>query len=231
MVWMMAAAVAVALLLGITLWRSDPLAAERVSHGETLRERGGERVYLAFGETLYLYPDVATLHACTGTRTPPIRQVRALPAWPRRRLPSVRTYPWLGDTLPLIGDDPLDETAFVGIGCILAGIANPPTLDSIFGPAALKRLVMVPRSVVLDLPRDVIAYGHPARRAGTLIRSPTGRLRWITYHGGALAVADSAVLATHCRSPAEAVDVSDAEFHYYHPFAWLHPAPEECGRR
>lgn len=42
-------------------------------------------------------------------------------------------------------------------------------------------------------------------------------------YGGALSVADSAVLATHCRSPREAVDVSEAEFRYYHPFAHLHP--------
>jgi hypothetical protein len=99
-----------------------------------------------------------------------------------------------------------------------------------FGPGALKRLIRVPDAEVAAMPRDVITYGHPVRPAGTLIRSPDGLLRWITYHGGALAVADSAVLATHCRTPGEAIDVSEAEFRYYHPFARLHPRAGECRR-
>lgn len=232
-VWMGIGAVllaVVALALGLRAWPPPARAQERVGHGESVRKRGGSQVYLAFAETLYAYPDTATLHACTGVRTPAIREVGRLPPWPHRRLPSVRAHPWMGDTVPVIANDPDDETAYVAVGCILAGIPDPPTLDSIFGPAALKRLVVVPRAVVPAMPRDVIAYGHPVRPAGTLIQSPRGLIRWITYHGGALAVADSAVLATHCRTPGEAVAVSEAEFRYYHPFAHLHPAATRCRR-
>lgn len=225
----LAGALSLVILLGLGLWAIDgpPPPPERVNHAETLRERGDPTVYLAFAETLYAYPDTATLHACTGRRAPPVREVRALPPWPRRRLPSVRQHAWMGDTVPVIGDDPDDETAYVAVGCILAGVPDPPTLDSIFGPAALKRLVTVPSAVISSLPRDVIAYGRRVRRAGTLIRSPGGLVRWITYHGGGLA-ADSAALATHCRTPREAVDVDEAEFQYYHPFALLHPATAGC---
>jgi hypothetical protein len=201
-----------------------------VGHGENVRERGGTEVYLAFAETLYAYPDAETLHACTRRRTPPVREVGRLPPWPHRRLPSARVHPWIGDTVPLIADDRRDRTAYVGVGCILGGIPDPPTLDSIFGPGALKRLVVVPKAVILSMPRDVIAYGQPVRPAGMLIRSPAGLVRWITYHGGALAVADSAVLASHCRTPGEAVDVTEREFRYYHPFAMLHRGNADCRR-
>lgn len=205
-----------------------PPPAQQVGNGENLRERGRGQVYLAFAETLYAYPDAETLHACTRRRTPPVREVSRLPPWPRRPLPSARVHPWIGDTVPIIADGSRDETVYVGVGCILAGIPDPPTLDSIFGPGALKRMVAVPGAVIPAMPRDVIAYGQPVRPAGTLIRSPGGLIRWITYHGGALVVADSALLATHCRAPREAVAVSDAEFRYYHPFAMLHPGEAEC---
>jgi hypothetical protein len=187
-------------------------------------------VYLAFAETLYAYPDTATVRACTGVRTPAIRQVRALPAWPRARLPSVREHPWIGDTLPVVSDHPGVKPAYVPIGCILAGVPDPATLDSIFGRGALARMTEVPYSVIQAMPRAFVARGHPVRPAGTLIRSPGGALRWITYHGGALAVADSAVLATWCRAPGEAVDVTDAEFRYYRPFGRLHPGSAACRR-
>jgi DNA-binding SARP family transcriptional activator len=204
--------------------RLDP-----VRHGESVRVPGSNQVYLAFAQTLYAYPDTATLRACTGP-TPAIREVSQLPAWPHRRLPSAILHPWMGDTLPVKSADPEDLTAFVAVGCILAGVPTPPTLDSIFGPAALKRLVKAPRSVLRSMPHDVIAYGQPVRPVATLIRSPDGSLRWITYHGGALAVTDSAVLATWCRTPREAMDVSEDEFRYYHPFGQLHPGTTPCRR-
>ena len=222
-----------AALLAVALWLVGPPAppppAELVGHGETVWEPGGGELYLAFAQTLYAYPDTATLHACTH-RAPAIRQVRRLPAWPRRRLPSVRENPWMGGAVPVVSDHPLDRTAFVAAGCVLSGVPSPETLDSIFGAGALERMVEVPRTTVEAMPRAFIARGHPLRPAGTLIRSPGGLLRWITYHGGALTVADSAVLATHCRAPREAVDVSEAEFGYYHPFASLRPAAGDCGR-
>jgi DNA-binding SARP family transcriptional activator len=231
--WIAAALVLAVALLAVALWSLDPPPppppAEQVGHGENVWERGGGELYLAFAETLYAYPDTGTLHACTH-RTPAIREVRGMPAWPRRRLPSVRENAWMDGAVPVVSDHPLDKTVFVAMGCVLAGIPSRETLDSIFGAGALERMVEVPQAVIEAMPRAFIARGHPLRPAGTLIRSPDGLLRWITYHGGALAVPDSAVLATHCRTPGEAVDVSEAEFRYYHPFARLHPATGDCSR-
>jgi DNA-binding SARP family transcriptional activator len=226
-----AVALVLAALLAVALRSLDRAhpSAEHVDHGEHVRERGGREVYLVFAETLYAYPDTATLHACTQSG-PAIREVRRMPAWPRRSLPSVHDNPWMGGTVPVVSDHPLDKTAFVAVGCVLVGVPSRGTLDSIFGAGALGRMIEVPQAVVEAMPRAFVARGHPLRPAGTLIRSPDGLLRWITYHGGALAVADSALLATHCRTPGEAVDVSGAEFRYYRPFASLHPAAEDCRR-
>ena len=192
-------------------------------HGEIVRLQGTGRVYLAFGETLYEYPDTVTLCVCTGWRPEIVREVRTLPPWPRRRLPSVSRHAWLGGQLPVVSDHPQDKTAYVAVGCIFPGVPNPPTLDSIFGSGALGRMLEVPDSVLSRLPRAFIARGYPLRPAGTLIRGPDERIRWITYHGGALEVDDPGLLAGYCRSPDEAVSVSAVEFRYYRPWAHLRP--------
>lgn len=216
-----------AIALGVRGWRRPP--PDPVGHGETLRERGSAQTYLAFAETLYAYPDRATLRACTGLRAPAVREVRTLPPWPRRQLPSAREHRWMGGSRPVVSDHPVDKTAYVAAGCILAGVPDTLTLDSIFGPGSVRGMTEAPQAAVDAMPRAFIARGHPVRRAGTLIRSPDGRLGWITYHGGALAVADSALLATWCRTPGEAVDVGAREFRYYRPYARLHPARTDCG--
>lgn len=209
----------------IKAWRDG---VQPPGHGENVRVRGTRQVYLAFAETLYAYPDAATLRACTRHSPPAVRQVRALPAWPRERLPSVTRNPWMRRELPVVSDHPEDKTAYVPAGCILAGVPDPPTLDSIFGPGALARMQEVPDSVLQRMPRAFIARGQPVRAPGTLLRAPDGRLRWVTYHGGALAVGDSAVLATYCRAPRDAVPVSLAEFNYYRPFARLVATKPKC---
>lgn len=227
----MAAALALAALLAVALRSLDPQPAdEPVGHGESVRERGRTQVYLAFAETLYAYPDTATLHACTRRRAPPVREVGRLPPWPRRRLPSARVHWWMGGAVPVVSDHPLDKTAFVAVGCVLAGVPSRETLDSIFGAGAAARMTEVPQAALEAMPRAFVARGHPLRPAGTLIRSPDGWLRWITYHGGALAVADPALLVTHCRAPADAVDVGEREFRYYHPFATLRRGNAHCRR-
>jgi DNA-binding SARP family transcriptional activator len=192
-------------------------------HGEIVRLQGTGRVYLAFGETLYEYPDTVTLCVCTGWHPEIVREVRTLPVWPRRMLPSVSRHGWLGSQLPVVSDHPMDKTAYVAVGCIFPGVPDPPTLDSIFGSGALGRLLEVPDSVLRRLPRAFVARGHPLRPAATLIRGPDERIRWITYHGGALDVDDPAVLASYCRSADEAVSVSADEFRYYRPWATLRP--------
>ncbi len=197
-------------------------------HGEHLRLRGRPDVYLAFADTLWAYPDSATLSACTGRHPHVAREVRALPRWPRRALPSVLRHPWMRGAAPVVSDHPSDKTAFAVIGCIRVGVPTPSTLDSIFGAGALGRMLEVEDSVLKRMPRAFIARGHPLRPAGTLIRAPDGAIRWIVYHGGALAADDPQVLATHCRTPAEAVPVSTREFDYYRDFGILHSATAAC---
>ena len=229
-VWLMAGVLVLLLGIGVRE-RTAALrtGAELPAHGESVRLRGGGQVYLAFGEKLYEYPDSATLCVCTGWRPEVVRRVRALPPWPRARMPSVLRHGWIGSALPVVSDHPQDKTAYVAVGCVLPGVPDPQTLDSIFGSGALGRMLEVPDSVLRQLPRAFIARGHPLRPSGTLIRGPDDRIRWITYHGGALEVEDPRVLATHCRSPDEAVSVSAREFRYYKPWARLQPGTGRCG--
>ncbi|HEX6039557.1 AfsR/SARP family transcriptional regulator [Longimicrobium sp.] len=201
------------------------------AHGENVRLRGERSIYLVFGETLYEYPDSSTLSVCTGAHPEVVREVRALPPWPSRRLPSVLRHAWMGGHLPIVSDHPQNKTAYVPVGCIAPGVPSPRTLDSIFGSGALGRMLEVPDSVLQRLPRAFVAHGHPLRPAGTLIRSPDGRIRWITYHGGSLDVPDPAVLPAYCRGVDEVVAVSAAEFAYYKPWAWLRPRDRGCPRR
>lgn len=223
--------VLLALMITVAQERASSAPAENPpAHGESVRLRGTDRIYLAFGETLYEFPDGETLWVCTGWHPGVVREIRALPPWPRNRLPSVRDFAWMGGALPVVSDHPADKTAHVAVGCIHPGVPNPETLDSIFGSEALGRMLEVPDSVLRRLPRAFIARGHPLRPAGTLIRGPDNRVRWITYHGGALEVTDPSLLATHCRSPDEAVSVDEREFRYYRPWGTLGRGDDKCPR-
>lgn len=231
--WPWIALAAATAALAVTLARDRWLAPAAVAepppaHGESVRVRGSRTIFLVLGDTLYQYPDSSTLCVCTGWNPEVVREVRRLPRWPRRMLPSVQDHGWLGGSLPVVSDHPRNRTAYVPVGCILPGVPDPPTLDSIFGSNALGRMLEVPDSVLARLPRAFIARGHPLRPAGTVIRGPDGRLRWITYHGGALEVGDPALLATYCRSPDQAVSVDDREFRYYKPWGRLAPGPGRC---
>jgi DNA-binding SARP family transcriptional activator len=228
---LMAVGAALVALTAAHTWERLRAPEQLPAHGESVRLRGGSRVYLSFGETLYEIPDAPTLHACTGRHPRMVREVRALPPWPRETLPSVVDHPWIGGTRPVVSDHPEDKTAYVAVGCILPGVPNPATLDSIFGAGALGRMVEVPDSVLARLPRAFVARGHPLRPAGTLIRGPDNRVRWITYHGGALEVTDPDLLATHCRSADEAVVVGEREFRYYRAWGTLTRGDDDCGSR
>lgn len=229
------------ILAGVVLALAMAIARERrgreaspaeppPTHGENVLVRGERQVYLVFGDTLYAYPDWSTVAVCTGWHKGVVREVRALPPWPRRALPSVLRHGWMGGHLPVVSDDPQRKTVYVPVGCILPGVPNPETLDSIFGSDALGRMLEVPDSVLRRLPRAFVARGHPLRPAGTLLRGPDGRIRWITYHGGALAVPDPSILATYCRSADEAISVGAAEFAYYRTWTWLRPSRRACPR-
>lgn len=211
-------------------WSGSQPAEHPPAHGESVRLRGSNRIFLAFGETLYELPDSATLCACTGWYPDMVRQIRALPPWPRRMLPSVRDHAWMGGTLPLVSDNPADSTVFVAAGCIRTSVPNRESLDSIFASGAATQTLTVPDSVLSRLPRGFIARGHPLRPAGTLIRGPENRVRWVTYHGGALEVTDPSLLATHCRSADRAITVTEREFSYYRPWGTLGRGRGGCPR-
>jgi hypothetical protein len=159
-----------------------------------------------------------------------VREASALPPWPRTRLPSALEHAWIGGQLPVVSDHPEDKTAYVAVGCILPDVPDAATLDSIFGPESLARMLEVPHSALTRLPRAFVARGHPLRPAGTLIRGAHDRIRWITYHGGALEVTDPELLASHCRSPNEAVLVDEREYAYYRPWGTLTRGPGDCTR-
>jgi DNA-binding SARP family transcriptional activator len=231
--WLLAALAGALLALMVTIIqeRAGGAHAENPpAHGESVRLRGTNRIFLVFGETLYEVPDSATLGACTGWYPDMVRRIRALPPWPERTLPSVMDHAWMGGTFPLVSDNPRDTKVFVGTGCVRSSIPNRETLDSIFGAGAAARTLKVPDSVLSRLPRGFIARGHPLRAAGTLIRGPQNRVRWITYHGGALEVTDPSLLATHCRSADEAIPVEEREFDYYRPWGTLGRGGNGCPR-
>jgi len=114
------AAAAVALvMLG-----AGPRSAEvhvGVENGVVIRARGDALAYLVFGNTLWAFPDTVTLTRCLGRRQR-VRQVHALPPWPRRTLPSVRTHPWLCATLPAAGYAPLNGVGHGSGGCTVPAL-------------------------------------------------------------------------------------------------------------
>lgn len=196
-------------------------------HGESIR--AGERgpVYLAYAETLWRYPDPATLDRCLGGWRQRVRRVRALPGWPRRTLPSVAAHPWQGGTDPVLTDHPQTPTQYVAVGCVLAPIPDTAVFRAVFGHTEWSRSRLESDRVLRASPRTSEAGAFPLRPAGTLIRGPAGGLKWVAYHGGALTVSPR-TLAGYCRRPDEAIAVTAAEFDYYRAFAELPPADPAC---
>lgn len=195
--------------------------------GESIRAAAGGPVYLAYAGRLWRYPDAATLDRCLGGWRHRVRRVRALPDWPRRTLHAVATYPWQGGADPVVADDPLAPTQHVAVGCVLAPIPDPRTFRAIFGHTEWSRSRPEDDSVLRASPRTPEAGAFPLRLAGTLLRSPGGEMKWVVYHGGALAVSPRA-LASYCRRAEEAVAVTAAEFAYYRAPAALPPAGAPC---
>jgi DNA-binding SARP family transcriptional activator len=228
--WLLAGMVAV-LILAALAWLFGPPRHRALlpGHGESIRARKGGPVYLAYAETLWVYPDTATLDRCLGGWRQRVRRVRALPGWPRRTLPSVARHPWQGGTDPVLTDHPQTPTQYVAVGCVLAPIPDTLTFREIFGHTEWSRSLEEADSVLRAGPRTSQAQPYPLRPAGTLIRAAGDSVKWIVYHGGAL-TATPAALATYCRSPAEAVAVTDAEYVYYRAYAALPRADPPCER-
>jgi DNA-binding SARP family transcriptional activator len=227
--WLCAGVLTVVLLRGLVSALFGPLEEQTIlpGHGESIRLVQGGPVYLAYAETLWRYPDAATLDRCLGGWRQRIRRVEALPEWPRRVLPSVAAHPWQGGMVPVVTDHPQLPTQHVAVGCVLAPVPDPPTFQAIFGNRDWNRSYGEADSVLRATPRTKEAAPYPVRAAGTLIRDPGGGLKWIVYHGGAL-TATARLLGTYCRSPKEAVLVSAAEYAYYRAAAALPPADPPC---
>lgn len=203
---------------------AEPLPAR----GEVIRTWGGP-VYLAYAETLWRYPDEATLERCLGGWMQRIRRVRRLPPWPKRTLLSVTRHPWQGGLGAVVADHPPSTTQYVAVGCVLAPIPEPLTFRAIFGHTDVSRSSTEPDSLIRASPQAREAHPYPVRRAGTLIQGAEGEVKWVVFHGGALTV-EPGVLAGYCRTPREVVRVPDAEFEYYRAFARLPPADPPCRR-
>lgn len=216
-----------AVLVWAALHPAAPAAEPPPRHGEAVFVHGGP-AYLAYHQTLWLFPDGATLTRCVGPWPQRIRRVQALPPWPRRTLPSVLDHPWLGGVQPVTAESPVEKTQYVTVGCVLAPIPDPAAFRRIFGHPDGRRGRVAADGAVHGSPRTRAAGGYPARPAGTLIRGARGQLKWIVFHGGALSVAPS-LLAGYHRSVAESVRVPDAEFRYYRAFAALPRAHNPCG--
>lgn len=228
--WLVAAALAVLLLRAAfsAVWDvSRPRPSSLPAHGESIQARAGGPVYLAYGETLWRYPDTATLDRCLGNWRQRIRRVRALPPWRRRTLLSVRTHPWQGGTGAVVTDRSRHPTQHVAVGCVLAPIPDSLTFLEIFGHKDWSRSFVEADSLLRASPRTRLADPYPVRQAGTLIQGAGAGVKWVVYHGGALLVAPR-LLAGYCRSLHEVVSVTDAEFVYYHAYGSLSPAEPAC---
>ncbi len=233
-------AAAIAGLIALAWWRNSgtpddgfelPAVLPEPHNGESIRPRGEDRTFLVFGRTLYEYPDRPTREACTGSGPGVVRDVDGVPGWPHARLPSIREYPWLSGRVPLVSDNRADITAHVLVGCVLAAIPSREVFTRIFGDAGWERMEMVSDSVLRSLPRMTVLAAYPRRPAGTLIRGSGGKLKWVVFYEGALSVSGPRVLESHCRSAAQAIRVSDAEFSAYRVQAPLHRAASACAPR
>jgi len=229
-----AAAVLLVVLAALWLARLRSASARgahaAVARGEVIRARGGRTAYLVFGDTLYAFPDAATLERCLGGY-PRVRTVRALPPRPRRMLPSVRAHPWLGGQGAVTADDPGPITQYVAVGCVLSPIPDALTFREIFGHTDWPSSARDADTLLQHMPRIHQADPFPLRPAGTLIQGAGDSIRWVAYHGGALSVHGDAVLATYCRTRREVQRVPDAEFRYYQSRAELPPAAVPCRRK
>ncbi len=234
--WALAALMMVLAALGAGVWaawtgHAAAHGAEvAVGRGEVIRARGDATAYLVFGDTLYAFPDPATLSRCLGG-WPRVRLVRALPARPRRTLPSVREHPWLGGQGAVVADDPAPVTQYVAVGCVLSPISDTLTFRAIFGHTDWSRSAREADSLLRHMPRIHQADPYPVLPAGTLIQGAGDSIRWVAYHGGALSVRGGAVLATYCRTLGEVKRVPDGVFRYYQSRAELPRASAPCGSR
>lgn len=148
---------AAAAVLALTLLAAGPHSADvQLVAGNlvVIQARGQTRAYLVYGNTLWGFPDAITLTRCLAGRQR-VHQVRVLPPWPRRMLPSVRTHPWLCATLPAGGFVPADGARHGPNGCGMPLVppAAPPAVHEGMNSSRPGRRI----------PRPAVAAAIPAR--------------------------------------------------------------------
>lgn len=198
-------------------------------NGEFIRQNGSLTVYLAFNHTLYGIPDPQTLRACTGGRENVVRNVQTLPSagwsWgpviPSAGDPTTtnRARDWL------FGDNPVKNSAgtvYLVVGCVKSGVPNPDVYNAIFNND-WSRIRDVPDADLNSLPTGPAAQPYPLRRAGTLLESG-GTVRWVTYHGGSLGLAEATTMGSYCRAWSE-MSSNTADYGTYAINGILQPGP------
>jgi DNA-binding SARP family transcriptional activator len=199
-------------------------------NGEVIRAVWGGPAYLVYDTVLYAIPDAPTMGRCLGGWTQRIRRVRSLPNWRRDTLPSVRGHRWLGGAGAVKASTDSGATNYVAVGCVLSPIPDSLTFHAIFGRADWSAGYLERAEVIEQFPTMRSADPFPLRRAGTLIQGAGDSIRWVVYHGGALAVRGDSILSTYCRARRDVVRVTEAEFRYYQAEAALPPATRPCRR-
>jgi hypothetical protein len=176
-----------------------------VADGELFRVGTSPVVYLSYGGARYAVPDVATLYACTGSFPGIVRTVTTMPALVEGpALPQVTTNEWMSGAVPVKADE--SAAVYVVVGCVKSAINDLATLVALFGEAP--PVASVPQQVLNHVPTGPAAR-TPLRRSGTLIQGPgTAEVRWVTFMGGALAVASGEALDSYCRFGADRIPES-----------------------
>ncbi|HEX8691213.1 MAG TPA: CHAP domain-containing protein [Longimicrobium sp.] len=200
--------------------------------GEFIRQQGTPTVFLSYGRVLYGIPDPQTLRACTGGRDRVVREVNALPPWTQRTLPSagVETRRPHGRVW-MFGDQPVKTstsgTVWVIVGCVKSGIPDQATYNTMFG-GDWGRIVTVADADLAALPTGPAAQPFPLRRAGTLLEAG-GTVKWVTFHGGSLGLAEATTMDSHCREWSEMTSNS-TDYNVYAVKGILQPGSYSCVR-
>lgn len=199
-------------------------------NGELIRQYGTATVYLVYNRTLYGIPDEQTLRACAGGRDRVVREVSSIPAWPKPALPSAgNPFGRPHGRAWMHGDNPVrssNGTVYLVVGCVKSGIPNPDVYTAIFN-GDWSRIRDVPDADLSALPTGPVAQPIPLRRAGTLLEYG-GTVKWVTFHGGSLGLAESSTMDSHCRGWNEMS--SAAEANSYAINGILQPGSYSCVR-
>jgi hypothetical protein len=186
-----------------------------LADGQLYRVQGDPTVWKAFGGRRYGMPSWETLLVCTNYYP---GQVRVLaqepglgdgPVLPNAAEPGA--VPWMLGQVPVRARG--GSTVYVVNGCVKSGFSSEAAFEEVFGHRDWSRVREIDAQLLERIPEGPLAR-HPYRAAGTLLRAPSGALKWVLHTGGALQVEERLLLAGYCfRSGA--VPVEQEEFDAY----------------